>query len=113
VRGAEQGHVRGHAKGHVGGAPGEQGAPPGKKEGEGEGQGRGAHLEDLNPAITITKSPRAQRGRERGGGEWEEVLRGKNQMREIERRRRMGRGGAPGARRPGLGRAGPGRAGTG
>jgi hypothetical protein len=40
-----------------------------KREGEREGEGRGAHLGDPNPAITITKSPRAQRGRERGGGE--------------------------------------------
>jgi hypothetical protein len=36
--------------------------------------GRGAHLGDPNPAITVTKSPRAQRGRERGGGEGEEVV---------------------------------------
>jgi hypothetical protein len=40
-----------------------------KREGEREGEGRGAHLRDPNPAITVTKSPRAQRGRERGGGE--------------------------------------------
>jgi hypothetical protein len=38
-----------------------------KREGEREGEGSGAHLGDPNPAITITKSLRAQRGRERGG----------------------------------------------
>jgi hypothetical protein len=78
----------------------------GRKRGrERERERRGAHLADLNPVITVTKSPRAQRGRERGGGEG--VVRGKNQMREIERR---GRGGA-GACGPGSGRARPGRAG--
>jgi hypothetical protein len=74
-----------------------------KRERERERErGRGAHLGDPNPVITVTKSPRAQRGRERGGGEG--VVRGKNQMREIERRGRMGR--SRGAR------ARPGRAGS-
>jgi hypothetical protein len=74
-----------------------------KRKGEREGEERGAHLGDPNPAITITKSPRAQRGRERGGGEGEKVAARENQMREIERR---GRGGAAGGRQ---GRAGQGR----
>jgi hypothetical protein len=74
----------------------------GEEEEERERRRRGEHLGDPNPAITVTKSPRAQRGRERGGGEG--VVRGKNQMREIERRGRAW--GGPGARGPGPGQAG-------
>jgi hypothetical protein len=51
------------------GAPrGAGGAARGRRKGRGRERGR-AHLEDPNPAITVTKSPRAQGGRERGGRE--------------------------------------------
>jgi hypothetical protein len=40
-----------------------------RKKREREGEVRGAHLGDSNPTVTVTNSPRAQRGRERGGGE--------------------------------------------
>jgi hypothetical protein len=86
-----------------------------KRKREREGEGRGAHLGDLNPVITITKSPRAQQRRQRGGGEGEEVaVREKSNERDrVEGAHRGGRGalGARGLRpgRAGLGRAGLGR----
>jgi hypothetical protein len=61
---------------------------------EGATPGRGRR--DPNLATTVTKTPRAQRGRERGGGEG--VAAWENQMRERERK-----GGAHGERQ---GRAG-------
>jgi hypothetical protein len=45
-----------------------EGRERGKERGRERERGR-AHLRDPNLAITVTKSPRAQRGRERGGGE--------------------------------------------
>jgi hypothetical protein len=87
---------------------GEEGEEREREREGGIGEGR-SHLGDPNPAITVTKSPRAQRGRERGGGEGEEVAAWeKNQMREIERRgarAHCGGGGAPGAHGPRPGRA--------
>ena len=75
--------ARGHAQGRRGGRAGPRaeeriaGTHAGKGRGgrgrERERGGRVAHLGDSNTAITVTKSPRAQRGRERGGGEGEEV----------------------------------------
>jgi hypothetical protein len=38
-----------------------------EREREGERERGRAHLGDPNPVITISKSPRAQRGRERDG----------------------------------------------
>jgi hypothetical protein len=46
----------------------EEGREREKERGRERERGR-AHLGDPNLAITVTKSPRAQRGRERGGGE--------------------------------------------
>jgi hypothetical protein len=57
---------------------GAQGREPSPGRGAGREEGREreggrergrAHLRDPYPAITVTKSPRAQRGRERGGRE--------------------------------------------
>jgi hypothetical protein len=88
------------------------------REREGEGRGRELTLGIQNPVITVTGSPRARGGREVGEREREmRLLRGKNQIREIEKRgahtwgRRWG---ARGVRaRAGPSRAGPGRVGLG
>jgi hypothetical protein len=81
-----------------------------KREREGGGE---LTLGIQNPAVTVTGSPRARGGREVGERERERrLLRGKNQMREIERGgARMGEEvGCQG--RAGQGRAGPGRVGS-
>jgi hypothetical protein len=47
---------------------------PSPREGEGEGERGRAHLGDPNLVITVTKSPRAQGGRERERGGREGVV---------------------------------------
>jgi hypothetical protein len=114
-QGAEQGRAvagQGVARGPSGvphrGAPrGAGGAARGRERERGR-----AHLGDPNPAITITKSPRAQEGRDRGGREG--VVHGKIERgKEREKGARIGEAGAPGARRVGPDRAGLGRVGLG
>jgi hypothetical protein len=68
--GAKWGAAQGRVEGSKGHRKGEK-----KGEGEGEREGGRAHLGDPNPAITVTKSPRAEGGRERGGREG--IVRGK------------------------------------
>jgi hypothetical protein len=71
ARGRVGGRAGGASRGPRRGTPRGAGAPPrGTPNGGGRERERGrAHLEDPNPAITVTKSPRAQGGRERGGRE--------------------------------------------
>jgi hypothetical protein len=120
--GAARGHARGQQRrrrgpsrgtqgGRAGGARGAGGAAWGRRKGRGgrereRGEGRGAHLGDPNLTITFTESLRAQWGRERGGGEGEEVVvREKSNERDREEgaHRGEGRGARPG---PGQARSG-------
>jgi hypothetical protein len=73
--GGEQGRAGGGTVRHRGASRATRGGQTGRRAGEKKGEGEReivggrAHLGDPNPAITVTKSPRAQGGRERCGRE--------------------------------------------
>jgi hypothetical protein len=80
-----------------------------RREGEGEGdeRGEGAHLGIQNPAITVTKSPRARGGRERWKRGRGSCCMGKSNERKGERGgARMGGGGGAQGGAPGRARLG-------
>jgi hypothetical protein len=97
----------GRVRGGGGGKRGYAQEREGEEEEEREGEGKRAHLGDPNPAITVTKSHRAQQGRERGEREGEEVAvwEKSNERDREEGGAHGGGGGAPGARGPRPGRA--------
>jgi hypothetical protein len=94
-RGVRGAHTHGRRRGHTQGREGEE-----EEERERErGEGIGAHLEDPNPAITVTKSQGTTGKRER----WERGNCAREKLNEGERDKRGAPGGGTGARGLGLG----------